>query len=321
MKIDLLTNVDYVFGAAGVEETESGFYALRMTSKLMKLYSGSEPAEIRAMNCSGIRIAFISDTSFVAVKLIFGRYSRPVFTTDVVIDNFQTMTFGPQEYCEEFTFNAELGGPGEKHIEIYLPNLCEATVAGLEVEDGCFISPVREERSRLIFIGDSITQGMTVSSPSLTYPAQVAAALNRDFHNIAVGGMMMDGRLGKLALDIEWDTAFVAFGVNDFAQDRKLSDFAAETEQMLKQLSSRKDAVIYLITPIPWFGRTEPNKLGLALEDYRQTLKTAAAGFKNVCLIDGLSLVPGDPSCFVDDLHPNDKGMKAFARNLLNKIK
>ena len=321
MKIDLLSNIDYVFGAAGVEETESGFYAQRMTSKLMKVFSSSEAMEIRAMNSSGIRIAFVSDTSFVAVKLILGRYSRAIFTTDVVIDGFQTMTFGPQEYCEEFAFNAELTGAGEKRIEIYLPNLCEVTVAGLEVEDGCFISPVREERSRMMFIGDSITQGMTVSSPSLTYPALVAAALNKDFHNIAVGGMTMDGKLGKLALDIEWDTAFVAFGTNDFAQDRKLSDFAGDAEEMLTQLSLRKGAVIYLLTPIPWFGRTEPNKLGLSLEDYRKMLKSVAAGFKNVCLVDGMSLVPDEPSCFVDNVHPNDKGMKVLARNLLNKIK
>lgn len=321
MKIDLLANIDYIFGAACVEETESGFYASRMTSKLMKMYSATESAEIRAMNSSGIRIAFISDTSFVAMKLVLGRYSRPVFNTDIVIDGFQKMTFGPPEYCEEFAFSAELSGQGEKQIEIYLPNLCEATVAGLEIEDGCFVSPFHEERSRWLFIGDSITQGMTVSSPALTYPAQAAAALNKDFHNIAVGGATMDHRVGKLALDIEWDTVFVAFGVNDFAQNRKLADFAADTEQMLNQLNKRKDAVIYLITPIPWFGRTESNNLGLQLEEYRLMLKIVAAGFKNVFVIDGTQLLPDDPSCFVDNIHPGDKGMKILAKNLLQKIK
>jgi lysophospholipase L1-like esterase len=321
MKIDLLANIDYVFGAAGVEETESGFYASRMTSKLMQLYSATEAAEICAMNNSGIRIIFISDTSFVAMKLVFGRYSSPAFNTDIVIDGFQKMTFGPREHCEEFAFNAELSGKGEKQIEIYLPNLCEATVAGLEIEDGCFVSPVRKECSRLIFIGDSITQGMAVSSPALTYPAQVAAMLNKDFHNIAVSGATMDSRVGKLALEIEWDTAFVAFGVNDFAQNRKLAAFAAEAEQMLIRLSMRKDAIIYLITPIPWFGLKDSNTCGLQLEEYRRMLQTVAAGFKNVCLIDGRQLVPDDPSCFVDNIHPNDKGMRILAKNLLQKIK
>ncbi len=321
MKIDLLSNIDYMFGAVGVEETESGFYASRMTHKLMKLYSATEAAEIRAMNSSGIRISFISDTSFVAMKLVFGRYSRPIFNTDIVIDGFQRMTFGPPDYCEEFAFSAELDGKGEKLIEIYLPNLCETTVAGLEIEDGCFVSPFKEERSRWIFIGDSITQGMTVSSPSLTYPAQVAAALNKDFHNIAVGGATMDHKVGRLALEIEWDTVFVAFGVNDFAQNRELVDFAADSEKMLSQLSMRKDAVIYLITPSPWFGRTEPNELGLQLEEYRRTLRIVAADFKNVLLIDGTQLVPDAPACFVDNIHPNDKGMRIFASNLLQKIK
>ncbi|MEI8245276.1 MAG: SGNH/GDSL hydrolase family protein [Lentisphaerota bacterium] len=321
MKVDLLANIDYVCGAAGVEETESGFYASRMTAKLMQLYSATEAGEIRAMNNSGIRIAFVSDTSFVAMKLVFGRHSRPLFNTDIVIDGFERMTFGPPEYCEEFAFSAELNGQGEKHIEIYLPNLCETTVAGLEIEDGCFVSPVQEDRSRFIFIGDSITQGMTVSSPFLTYPAQVSAALNKDFHNIAVGGATMDGRVGKLALEIEWNAAFVAFGVNDFAQNRKLADFAADTEQMLNHLGMRNDAVIYLLTPIPWVGRVEPNDLGIQLEEYRRTLNQVASNFKNVCLIDGTRLVPDDPACFVDNIHPNDKGMRLLAKNLLPGIK
>ena len=162
---------------------------------------------------------------------------------------------------------------------------------------------------------------MTVSSPFLAYPAQVAAALNKDFHNIAVGGATMDRQVGKLALDIEWNTAFVAFGVNDFAQNRRLDDFAADAEQMLNHLSTRKDAAIYLITPITWFGRREPNTLGIQLEEYRGVLKTVAAGFKNVCLIDGTQLVPDDPAYFVDNIHPNDKGSIILAKNLLQKIK
>ncbi|MFA6290257.1 MAG: SGNH/GDSL hydrolase family protein [Victivallales bacterium] len=321
MKPDLLSNIDYVSGAAGVKETESGFYASRMTSRLMQHYSATEAEEIRAMNNSGIRVTFISDTSFIEMKLVFGRYSRPIFNTDIVVDRFQKMTFGPQEYCGEFSFNAEFNGKGMKQIEIHLPNQCETTVAGMEIEDGCLVNPAQTVRPGLIFIGDSITQGMAISSPSLTYPAQVATALNKDFHNIAVGGATMDGRVGKLALDIEWNTAFVAFGVNDFNQNRKLSDFSADTEQMLNYLSMRKDSQIYLITPIPWAGRSEPNSLGLQLEEYRRMLKTVAAGFKNVCLINGTQLVPDDSSYFVDNIHPNDKGMGIYAKKLLQKIK
>jgi lysophospholipase L1-like esterase len=131
----------------------------------------------------------------------------------------------------------------------------------------------------------------------------------------------MDGRVGELALDIEWNTAFIALGVNDFNQNRKLPDFAAATQQMLNYLNMRKDALIYLITPVPWAGRREPNSIGLQLEEYRRMLKTVAAGFKNVCLINGTELVPDDSSYFVDNIHPDDNGMNIYAKNLLQKIK
>ena len=180
------------------------------------------------------------------------------------------MTFGPNEHVKEFSFSTELPGDGEKTVEIFLPNMAECAVKGIVLEAGAVLSAIAEKAAPILFIGDSITQGMTVSTPSLTYPAQVAAVMKTDFHNIAVGGSTMQKELAPLLMDIDWQKKFVAFGVNDFSQARPLSEFEDETRGMLEVLSSREDAEIFLLTPIPWALRTNGNEVDLLLEDYRK---------------------------------------------------
>ncbi|MFA7231449.1 MAG: SGNH/GDSL hydrolase family protein [Victivallaceae bacterium] len=320
MEINVLEKIELVCGAAGVEVGEDGFTLSRMTPELTELYSYSEAAEIRASCPSGIRIAFVSNTSFVAMQVKYGRKVRERFAIDIVVDRVQRMTFNPSEETEIFSFSTEIPGAGDKRIEIFLPVMVECTVQALEIEDGASLATV-EEVDRMMFIGDSITQGIEVTAPALAYPAQVAAALEKDFHNIAVGGAKMNANVGKLALDLKWKTAFVAFGINDFNQSRPLAEFTAETEGLLKHLSSRKRAKIYVITPLPWAGRTTPNELGLSPEDYRQAIRDAAGKITGVKVIEGAELVPDDAALYVDNVHPNDSGMTLLAEKLLEKIK
>jgi lysophospholipase L1-like esterase len=158
---------------------------------------------------------------------------------------------------------------------------------------------------------------MTVSTPSLTYPAQVAAVLKSDFHNIAVGGATMQKELAPLVMDFDWRKVFIAYGVNDFHQARSLREFEDETSGMLEVLSSREDAEIFLLTPIPWALRTNSNEIGLYLEDYREVLRRTAKDFPKVKVIEGTNLVPDDSIYYVDNIHPNDLGASTIADNLL----
>lgn len=320
MEIDLINDGDFVFGAAFYEYTDGAYRFFRMTEGLSEFFHDSEAAAIRASNTSGIRIGFITDSELLAMEVLFERFARPIFTIDVIVDGEHKMTFGPDEHIEEFSFSTELPGKGEKKVEIYLPNMVECAVKGIALEPGASLVELEEQDVPLLFIGDSITQGMTVHTPSLTYPAQVAAVLKSDFHNIAVGGATMQKELAPLAMELEWRKVFIAYGVNDFNQARPLKEFEAETRGMLEVLSSREDAEIFLLTPIPWALRTNPNAIGLYLEDYREVLRRAAADFPNVKVIEGANLVPDDPAYYVDDIHPNDLGMSTFADNLMAEL-
>lgn len=319
MKINLLDNA-YIYGSAETEKTNRGIFFHRMTPELENFYKYSEAAEIRAMNTSGIRISFISDTSSLKLSGSYGRVSRNIYSFDVIADR-EMITLKPdQEKPETFSFSAQLPGSGLRRIEIFLPNMAETFVESVEIDDGSKISPVHGSGKKWLFIGDSITQGMTVSSPSLSYAARTAQAVGYDWHNIAVGGAVMRKELGEMALSLDWDTVSIAYGVNDFAQNIPLEQFVNNLKGLLRSLSSRKDSKIFLITPIPWVGRTEPNTLGLQLEDYRKAIADSVSSFDSVTVINGLEMVPDDGKYFVDNIHPNDDGMKEYSASLLRHL-
>jgi lysophospholipase L1-like esterase len=320
MEIDLINNGDFVYGVASYEYSHGAYRFFRMTEGLNKFYSDSEGAMIRAANTSGVRIGFVTDSDMLAMEVLFERFARPIFTIDIIVDGEHKMTFGPDEHVEEFSFSTELPGSGEKIVEIYLPVMVECAVKGIVLEAGASLSAMPEKAVPMLFIGDSITQGMTVSTPSLTYPAQLATVLQSDFHNIAVGGETMQKELAPFAMDLDWQKAFVAYGVNDFNASRSLSEFEEETRGMLEVLSSRENAEIFLITPIPWALRTNANETGLYLEDYREVLRKTAKDFPKVKIIEGAKLVPDDSSYYVDNIHPNDLGASAYADNLLAEL-
>jgi len=320
MEIDLINNGDFVYGVASYEYSHGAYRFFRMTEALNEFYSDSEAAMIRASNTSGVRIGFVTDSELLAMEVLYERFARPIFTIDIVVNGEHKMTFGPDEHVEEFNFSTELPGTGEKTVEIFLPPMVECAVKGIVLEAGASLSKIAEKESSLLFIGDSITQGMTVSTPSLTYPAQVAAVLKSDFHNIAVGGATMQKEVAPLAMDLDWQKAFVAFGVNDFSQARPLNEFEEETRGMLEVLSSREDAEIFLLTPIPWALRTNANEIALKLEDYREVLRKTAKDFPKVKVIEGAKLVPDDSTYYVDNIHPNDLGASSYADNLLVEL-
>ena len=322
MKIDLRERQDLVHGAREVVPTERGVWMRRLTDEAHALYAISEARAIRCRCGAGVRICFVSDTRAVALTVGLGRgEARPVYAADVVVDRDwrHPRTFGAEAAGRDYEARVEAPGPGAHRYEIHLPHLCEAEVLSLEVDDGASVSEAPFAGRPIAFIGDSITQGMTSTSPTRCYATMVGEALDRDYVNLSVGGAVMLAGIGKAALDYRWGTAFVAFGVNDWAWNRPLAEFAEDTRGMLRHLASRDGAEIRILTPLP-FVRPGENSHSEPLDAYRDCIRAVAAEFPKVQVIDGLGLVSPDPALFVDGLHPNDDGMRTMAAQLLRQL-
>ncbi len=320
MALNIAALPGLIHGAAAWDVDDQGWILSRMTPELTAFFQEDENSAIRAACSSGVRIAFRSNTGALAMRLRYLREARPVYAADIRVDRETVLTFAPEPGEKEYAFFTELPGSGEREIEIHLPHLCEIRLQELALENGCTLRPAKRHAERWLFLGDSITQGMTTSCPTAAYPARIAAARNADFVNLAVGGATLHRELGPLAAKYAWNNAVVAFGVNDYHLGRPLEQFRDDCRKLLRSLRRRRSAQVRLITPIPWLRDPGKNSNGHTLEDFRRTLCEAAEDCESVTVVDGRALVPAEESCFADGLHPNDRGMAFFAENLLRQL-
>ena len=320
MELNVAAYPGLIRGATAWSEDELGWIPVRMTPQLLDFYHDNENAAIRAACPSGIRIAFRSNSEALAMRLRYLREARPVYAVDIRINQEVIETFSPEPGEKEYAFFTELPGSGEREIEIHLPHLCEIRLQNLALESGCSLRPAARCAERWLFLGDSITQGMTTSCPTAAYPARIAAARNADFVNLAVGGATLHRELGSFVARYDWNNAIVAFGVNDYHQGRPLAEFREDCAKLLRLLRRRRSAPVRLITPIPWLQDPGRNSNGDTLDDFRHTLHEVATAYDGVTVVDGRKLVPAEEACFADGLHPNDQGMACFAKNLLRQL-
>ena len=322
MKIDLFRQTALLHGVATLDADADGLILSRLTPELAGFHrSAGENADTRAAAWSGVRLLFTTDSRWLGCRLGFRRAARPIYQTDVRIDDGPFQSFGPPERTEEFAFSIELPGGGLHRVEIQFPHLVECRLRELAVEDGSRVRPVRQPGGELLFIGDSITQGMTASSPSRTYAALTAAALDADFTNLAVGGTIFQPELGKFAAAYRWRRVILAYGTNDQFIGRDPDEMAHSLTTLLKRLTRRTTAETVLITPIVRPNETGPNRLGLMLADYRRRIAETAAAFPQVKIVDGGTLAPDRKDFFVDGIHPNDPGMQCYADGLIRTLR
>ena len=75
---------------------------------------------------------------------------------------------------------------------------------------------------------------------------------------------------------------------------------------------------ILCISPL-WRG---DNPEGIpTLMAFCEQVKEIAGRYKNVTVIDGMTLVPHLSEYFLDDLHPNCLGCEVYGRNLVEEIR
>lgn len=335
MSIFVKDSPDYFRGIFNLESTEDGLTANRLSPELKSLYQADGEHRFIRANCpSGVRLAFETDSPFMKMGLKYGRSARAVYAVDVIVDgqNLQRWIPPHPEEGKEYEFQMELPSRGGLHqILVHLPHLTENTLKCLELKEGAFVKPCfsaasskggRGEGRRFLFLGDSITQGMTVSGASLAYPAVLSEAFGADFINLSVGGEIMRGELGRYALAYDWNSAFIAYGINDFNNCVPPDRTGEEAFRMLNALcGAGREGKVIVITPIPCTRGGRENESGFSLESYREAIAAAAREFPGTLVIDGKMLLGERSEYFIDGLHPNDDGMKIYADNLIRILR
>lgn len=301
-------------GAVCCLEEEKGLLFTKYTPRQLAVWQEAAPELVDNVTAStGIRLDFHTDSEFVIFRVSGGK------KYELRIDGTLTHQFLPEGVQDEDSFRVQLGKPGEmKHLVFSLPShIPPARVCGVTLADGAKLQPHKFDR-KLLFLGDSITQGWNSAFDTLSFAYQVSDELNADSVIHGIGGSFYEP--AALA-DLTWsgDTVVVALGTNDYGRFDTLEEIAARAKTYLQTVKTRfAPEKFYVITPI-WRQDWQTPKACGSFEQCRKTLRSVAQEL-GLQVIDGWELVPHFPEFMADPVHPNDLGFAQYAKNLLKYL-
>lgn len=218
------------------------------------------------------------------------------------------------EYVEKIekegviTFNLE--NDGEKDVIIYLP--IDATVLVRDFEIDADFTPAKKGE-KVLWLGDSITQGFGPLRSAHTYVSVANRLLNYDIINQGIGGYVYDKNVLVPMPGYTPDKIIVAMGTNQYGTEtmKDIEEYYERITELYKGIP------ILCVTPL-WRG---DNMEGVpTLIKFCDKLKAIVAKYPIVKMVDGFELVPHLPEYFLDNLHPNAHGCEIYGRNLVLKI-
>ena len=201
---------------------------------------------------------------------------------------------------------------GKKNVIIYFPADATVVIRNFEL-DGSY-SPV-QKKEKVLWLGDSITQGFGPLRSACTYVSVANRLLNYEIINQGIGGYVYDKKSLLKMPGYNPDKIIVALGTNQFGSET-MKDVEEYYETLIGLYG--KAIPIFCISPI-WRG-DQPEKQQ-TFERFCQNVKKIAGSYSNVKVIDGFKLVPHLPEYYLDNLHPNALGCQEYALNLVEALK
>ena len=171
------------------------------------------------------------------------------------------------------------------------------------------------KNEKVLWLGDSITQGYGPLRSAMTYVSVANRQLNYDLINQGIGGYVYDQNSLMKMDGYTPDKIIVALGTNQFGCE-SMKDVEAYYETLTGIYGNR--IPILCITPL-WRGDV-PDGLPV-LTRFCRNVAEIAGRYSNVKVIDGFRLVPHLPEYFLDNLHPNALGAEEYGRNLTEEIR
>ena len=201
---------------------------------------------------------------------------------------------------------------GKKSVVIYLP--ADATVLLRNFTlNAAAERPAKNEK--VLWLGDSITQGFGPLRSGQTYVSVANRLLNYDIINQGIGGYIYDKNSLMKMEGYQPDKIIVALGTNQYGDETM-----ERVEEYYETLTGiyGNEIPILCISPI-WRG-DQPEGYEKFV-DFCENIKKIAGSYKNVTVVDGFTLVPHLKEYYLDNLHPNCLGTETYGRNLVEVIR
>lgn len=317
LTVDDIRNI--TFGALRVTETDEGLTLRRHTEKQSAFWHGRrEDLGRNADGAAGIRLDFYTDSKHLTLHTgHMGKHE--LYVDGIVRSRFMVEEFVKEGKLPTFHLTDPLGHEKDE-VRVTLCFPAHSPVNNfetIELDDGAYFRPYTYSR-KMLFIGDSITQGWNSRYDSMSYAHRVARFFDANYVNQGIGGAYFHPD-GFDRIDFDPDIVTVAYGTNDFGfyptYDEMRKNVRAHLELIHAEYGRKK---LFVLTPI-WRNKREGKRMG--------NFETACAIVREeaealgITVIDGLYLVPPIPEFFADEyLHPNDEGFSIYAENLCAEI-
>lgn len=302
----------YYFGAYSFKDAEDGYLqAYQYSQAQMDYFKEAFDFWFERCDASTAKtIEFITSATKVSFDYkIIWKGSEDSF--EVAEDNLITGIKYVKDLPDEGNISWDLSD-GEKQVTLYLP--CDATVLVKNFEINAEVS-APEKGEKVLWLGDSITQGFGPLRSSQTYVSVANRVLNYDIINQGIGGYVYDKKSLMKMEGYNPDKIIVALGTNQYGTETMVD--IEEYYEVLTDIYG-KEIPILCISPL-WRG---DNMEGVpTLISFCEKVKKIAGSYPNVTVVDGFKLVPHLPEYFLDNLHPNGLGTEVYARNLIEEIR
>ena len=300
------------FGVLKVCEENGVFRFLRCTEKQIEAwYRVDKELGYRAESTSGVRLDFYTDSKKFTFEI------EAVAKYEVYIDGTLCYAF-VQEDFESLEKTIELDG-AKHRITLVFPNHFKGGLKSVELDDGALIEPYNYDR-KILFIGDSITQGWNSRYDSLNFAWCVTRFFKADSIIKGIGGATFNADTFDTEIDYDPDIVVIACGTNDWSYCGDFDDIRRRCGEYLSKVARKfKGKKIFSVTPI-WRADFDRKASPHSFADCCRLFKEEAEKC-GITVIEGEYLTPR-LTAFYDDgfLHPNDLGFTVYGLNLSAEI-
>ena len=302
----------YYFGAYSYNDTEDGWLqSFQYSMNQMEYFKGAFDFWYdRCMASTAKTIEFVS----TATKLSFDYKIIWIGSPDsfeLMVNGLISKIVYVKDIEKEGKITFELP-EGEKNVVIYLPADATVLIRNFEI-NADLKRPVKKEK--VLWLGDSITQGFGPLRSGMTYVSVANRLLNYDIINQGIGGYVYDKKSLMKMEGYDPDRIIVALGTNQYGSET-MTD-VEEYYETLMEIYGHEIPVL-CISPV-WRG-DHPEEFEI-FERFCENIKKIAGSYGNVTVIDGFNLVPHLSEYYLDNLHPNCLGAETYGRNLTEEIR